>query len=81
MRLILKIHQLSLIFVLLFAFGINALAQYKSFTISPKGDTLNRVDGKGMKQGPWVITVPELRGEPSYDEEGYFNSESAKQHV
>lgn len=75
MRLILKIHQLSLIFVLLFAFAINAQSQYKSFTMSPKGDTLNRVDAKGLKQGPWVITVPELRGEPSYDEEGYFKDD------
>lgn len=26
----------------------------------------------GKKQGPWVIHVDELRGEPGYDEQGYF---------
>jgi hypothetical protein len=27
---------------------------------------------KGLKQGPWVVHVDELRGEPGYEEEGYF---------
>lgn len=57
-------------FVLLLSFG--ASAQWKSFTIGVKGDTLNRVDKQGRKQGPWVVQVPELRGERGYDEEGYF---------
>ncbi|NTS41109.1 hypothetical protein HRG84_09320 [Flavisolibacter sp. BT320] len=57
-------------FILLLSLGANA--QWKSFTIGVKGDTLNRVDSKGQKQGPWVIQVPELRGERGYEEEGYF---------
>ena len=47
-------------------------AQYKSYSLSNDGDTLNIVDSKGLKQGKWVISVPELRGEPGYDEEGRF---------
>lgn len=46
--------------------------KWKSFIIGVKGDTLNRVDMKGKKQGPWVVHVDELRGERGYEEEGYF---------
>ncbi|RYY61100.1 MAG: hypothetical protein EOO05_07590 [Chitinophagaceae bacterium] len=56
-----------LVFVSTVSFG-----QWKSFTISPRGDTLNRVDQKDRKQGPWVNQVPELRGEQGYDEQGYY---------
>lgn len=57
-------------FILLLSLG--ASAQWKSFTIGVKGDTLNRMDMQGRKQGPWVVQVPELRGERGYEEEGYF---------
>ncbi|HEV7330722.1 MAG TPA: hypothetical protein VGN63_06775 [Flavisolibacter sp.] len=57
-------------FILLLSLGANA--QWKSFTIGVKGDTLNRVDMQGRKQGPWVVQVPELRGERGYEEEGFF---------
>lgn len=60
-------------FLLLLSLGANA--QLKSYLIGVKGDTLNRVDTKGLKQGPWVIKVPELRGEPGYEEEGYFKDD------
>ena len=60
-----------LFFLLLFA-SVGANAQLKSFTLSQRGDTLNRVDAKGLKQGPWIIHVDALRGEPGYEEEGYF---------
>ena len=46
--------------------------KWKSYIISVKGDTLNRVDMKGLKQGPWVVHVNELRGERGYEEEGFF---------
>jgi hypothetical protein len=52
--------------------SLSATAQWKKFIIGVKGDTLNRVDQKDMKQGPWVIHVDELRGEPGYDEQGYY---------
>jgi antitoxin component YwqK of YwqJK toxin-antitoxin module len=59
-----------LFFVLLLSVGANA--QWKSYILGVKGDTLNRVDPQGRKQGPWVVKVPELRGERGYEEEGHF---------
>jgi len=53
-------------------FSLSANSQYKSFIIGVKGDTLNRVDNAGLQQGPWVVKVGPLRGEPGYEEEGYF---------
>ncbi len=64
------LRMLSTCFFLFLLTG--ASAQYKSFKISPNGDTLNRVDNRGLKQGPWVVHVDPLRGEPGYEEEGYF---------
>ena len=58
---------------LLFLTGLKA--QYTSYKISPTGDTLNAVDKKGLKQGKWVISVGEIRGEPGYDEEGIFKND------
>jgi len=46
--------------------------KWKSFTISPKGDTLNRVDMQGNKQGPWVLREEALRGNPGFEEQGHF---------
>lgn len=57
-------------FALLISLG--AKAQWKTYLIGVKGDTLNRVDQQGRKQGPWVLQVPELRGEPGFEEDGYF---------
>ena len=57
-------------FVMLISVGV--FGQYKSYKIGPKGDTLNRIDLKGKKQGPWVLHVDDNRGEPGYEEEGYF---------
>lgn len=55
--------------------ALKSEAQYKHFMLSPKGDTLNVVDNKGMKQGKWVNTVGEIRGEPGYEEEGYYEDD------
>ena len=63
-----------LFFILFTSLGANA-QRWKSFIISQKGDTLNRVDQKGLKQGPWIITVPDLRGERGYEEEGFFTDD------
>jgi hypothetical protein len=71
----LKIRQLSLIAGLLFLFVMNGSAQYKDYSLSPQGDTLNIVDKKGLKQGKWVISVAELRGEPGYEEEGFYKDD------
>lgn len=50
----------------------NADAQYKTYKISVKGDTINAVDMHGLKQGKWVVHVDPLRGEPGYEDEGIF---------
>jgi antitoxin component YwqK of YwqJK toxin-antitoxin module len=63
---------MRLLAVLFLFCGVQSMAQWKSFELSPRGDTLNRVDKQGMRQGPWVIAVPELRGERGYEEQGYF---------
>jgi len=60
------------VFIFILFISVNGFGQYKSFIIGPKGDTLDRVDMKGLKQGPWVIHLDEVRGERGYEEEGYF---------
>jgi hypothetical protein len=60
------------LFSFLMLLSLGASAQWKAYTIGVKGDTLNRVDQQDRKQGPWVIQVPDLRGERGYEEEGYF---------
>lgn len=60
------------IFLIVLFISINSFGQWKDYIISVKGDTLNRVDMNGKKQGPWVIHMDDLRGEQGYDEQGYF---------
>ncbi|MFL5739569.1 MAG: hypothetical protein ACJ75B_05085 [Flavisolibacter sp.] len=55
--------------------SVHSQAQWKNFIIGAKGDTLNRVDQKGLKQGPWYVHVDELRGERGYEEEGFFQDD------
>lgn len=66
---------MRLIAILLLFISVNGFGQWKDYKISVKGDTLNRVDMKGMKQGAWSIHVPEIRGERGYEEEGYFEND------
>ncbi len=63
---------MRLFIVLLLLFSLSGQAQWKDYIISVKGDTLNRVDMKGRKQGPWSVKVPDLRGERGYEEEGFY---------
>ena len=63
------------IFALALLISINGYGQWKDYKIGPRGDTLNRVDMQGKKQGPWVVIFPELRGEQGYEEEGYFEDD------
>lgn len=67
-----KPEKSLLVFVALQFFLLTADAQYKTYRLSVKGDTLNAIDNKGMKQGKWVVHVDPLRGEPGYEEEGIF---------
>ncbi|MBI3138875.1 MAG: hypothetical protein HYZ15_09845 [Sphingobacteriales bacterium] len=63
------------IFFLLLLISTSGYGQYKSFVLTKRGDTLNRVDMKGLKQGPWSVHVDDLRGERGYEEEGYFEND------
>lgn len=65
---------MRLIIVLFLLSTINGYSQCKDFIIGVKGDTLNCVDRSGLKQGPWVIKVESLRGEPGFEEEGFFKN-------
>jgi hypothetical protein len=62
----------ALAFLLIQSFIITAFSQYKEYKISVKNDTINAIDMHNLKQGKWVVSVPELRGEPGYEEEGIF---------
>src|SRR6218665_3594142 len=64
------------IFLFAFAFSLPfyAAAQYKTYKISVKGDTINAINAAGQKTGKWVNHVEELRGEPGYEEEGEYKN-------
>ncbi|MEO7800659.1 MAG: hypothetical protein ABIR81_01595 [Ginsengibacter sp.] len=55
--------------------SLQSIAQYKTFELSAKGDTLNALDNNNFKQGKWIISVPELRGEEGYEEEGVMKND------
>lgn len=67
-----KLTKIVPVFFLLLSQSVLLPAQWKSYILSRGGDTLNRVDLNSKKQGPWVVAVPEIRGERGYEEEGYF---------
>jgi hypothetical protein len=49
-----------------------SFSQLKSYVIGVKGDTLNKVDMNGKKQGKWVSRFETLRGEPGFEVEGEY---------
>lgn len=59
-------------FVFMLFIYLSGNGQCKEYIIGVKADTLNCIDLKGKKQGPWVINVESLRGEMGYEEEGFF---------
>jgi antitoxin component YwqK of YwqJK toxin-antitoxin module len=62
------------LYILLLFFSVGGFAQWKDFKLTSKGDTLNRVDMQGVKQGPWKHRYENVRGEPGYEEEGYYEN-------
>jgi len=66
---------MRLIVALFLLISINGFGQWKSFILNSNRDTLNRVDMKGKKQGPWSVHVDDLRGERGYEEEGYYDND------
>ena len=71
----LKIQKLLIILVSLQFYCNGVSAQYKTFVLTAKGDTINAVDKKGLKQGKWIVKFGELRGEPGYEDEGIFKND------
>jgi hypothetical protein len=69
-----KLTKILALFCLLIQGWSPVNAQWKSFLLSRRGDTLNKVDKLDRKQGPWVESVPEQRGERGYEEEGYYDN-------
>lgn len=62
------------LFLFVLLISTEAFAQCKEFVLTAKGDTLNCVDMKGVRQGPWIVKVESLRGERGYEEEGFFRN-------
>ncbi|MES2848162.1 MAG: hypothetical protein V4685_03860 [Bacteroidota bacterium] len=72
---LLTLMRWNFVILLLVFICTGAAAQYKEFKLSPDGDTLNAIDKKDLKQGKWVNSVGEIRGEPGYDEEGVYKDD------
>ena len=47
-------------------------AQYASYQLNAKGDTINATTKAGWKEGKWSTRLEEVRGEPGYEEEGMY---------
>lgn len=68
------------ILLIFLVISVSGFGQWKSYSIGPKGDTLNCVDMNGKKQGRWVNRYEELRGEPGFEEQGvYINNKKEGQ--
>src|SRR5256885_16985125 len=63
------------VFVFILLLSLKGFSQYKNYTIGPKGDTLNRIDKNGKKQGPWIIHTDDNHGERGYEDEGFFQND------
>ena len=63
---------MSIFFLSIFFLIGNAKAQFKDFSITEQGDTVNITDKKGLKQGNCIVQVIASRGEEVYEEEGFF---------
>ncbi len=64
-------YMLPVLF-LQFAFCFGTSAQYKTYQLNDKGDTINAINKDGQKTGKWVEHVDEIRGEPGYEDEGIY---------
>lgn len=65
----------SILIVFLLAFTVTSFAQWKDYKLTSRGDTLNRVDKIGRKWGPWKHHYDNVRGEPGYEEEGWYEKD------
>ncbi|MBS1731009.1 MAG: hypothetical protein JSS67_09580 [Bacteroidetes bacterium] len=64
---------MKILFIILFSLIFyNGYPQCKTYQLTGKGDTLNCVDQNDLKQGKWITRVASLRGEPGYQEIGFY---------
>jgi hypothetical protein len=63
-----------ILFLLIFL-SLKGFSQWKDYIIGTKGDTLNKIDYKGQKQGKWINHFSEIRGEPGHEEEGEYKND------
>src|SRR5688572_3991686 len=70
-----KMNIMRLLVFLFLLVSVNTSAQLKSYIIGVKGDTLNRIDKNGLKQGKWINRYDQLRGEPGFEEEGVYKND------
>ncbi len=61
--------------ILIILLPLAALSQCKTYSIGVKGDTLNCTDNNNLKQGKWAMHVESLRGEPGYEQEGFYKDD------
>jgi hypothetical protein len=54
--------------------SLDGFSQWKDYKLNANGDTLNRIDVIGRKQGPWVNRFETVRGEPGFEEEGWYTN-------
>ena len=68
------IHFISgLVLVLMLILpAVSSAQNWIDYKLTPRGDTINRIDKNNKKQGPWWFRYEEMRGEPGFEEEGYF---------
>jgi antitoxin component YwqK of YwqJK toxin-antitoxin module len=69
----LKVHKLLLTAATICMFLIKGFSQ--TYSLSENGDTLNLIDAKKQKQGKWVNTIPEQRGNEGFEEEGIYKND------
>lgn len=70
---LLKMRWISFLLLLFSTSGFaQERYQWKEYKLTPRGDTINRVDHLGRKQGPWVHHYDKVRGEAGYEEEGWY---------
>jgi hypothetical protein len=63
------------ILFLLLLISLDGYSQWKDYMLTANKDTLNRIDMKDRKQGPWVHRYETVRGEPGYEEEGWYKND------
>ncbi len=63
------------ILIFLLSISINGIAQLKDYSLTTKGDTINKIDKSNDKQGKWIIRVEDNMGEPGYQTEGFYKND------